>query len=126
MARLIALEVVIVFFGLFLSLSSCSAEENKKYLPNVPYYYGSFSGYSIPYKPIEELTYEEASQRDSYYVAHYDKEGKMTSFAKFLYGKFIFIDRYFYYTSGVLERREGVKFTGESYIQYFDEEGNLR
>lgn len=111
------------FSILFLMAASCKAEG--KYRAGGPYYYESFANYEIPFRPIGELTSEEAKVRDSYYIAYFDNDGKIVSFTKYLYGKFEFSDKYIYRSNGVLERREMTKSTGDIEIQYFDKKGKI-
>lgn len=109
-------------FLLFVS-ASCIAQE--KYHPGGPYYYGDFATYKIPFRPIEELTPSEAKTRDVYYLAYFNDGGEILSFTKYLKGKIEFSDKYIYDQSGILERRELTKSTGEVIIQYFDKQGRI-
>ena len=104
--------------------TSCHAQKNS-YIPDTPYYYGSFSGYQIPFVPSEPLSYEAALQRKSYYIAYYDKKGKIISFSKYLNKQMFSTDKYFYREAGTLKKREMIKASGEVTIQYFDEAGKL-
>jgi Family of unknown function (DUF6156) len=106
-----------------LMVQSCHAQG--EYHPGGPYYYESFSGYNIPFRPIGEITIEKAKNLDSYYIAYFNDKGKIISFEKNLYCKREFIDHYYYRADGTLERREGTKATGEITIQYFDKTGKL-
>jgi antitoxin component YwqK of YwqJK toxin-antitoxin module len=104
------------------SAISCNANDSGR--QGGPYYFAKFIGYQIPFQPSEEISYEEAKKRNTYYVAHFDEEGRIVSFSKYLKGKLIFIDKY-YYDSGSLARREMTKSTGETTTHYFDEKGKL-
>lgn len=106
-----------------LMVSSCHAQD--KYHPGGPYYYESFSGYDIPFRPVGELTPEKAKSRETYYIAYFNNDGKIISFEKYLNGKKEFGDQYIYKSDGVLERRELSKASGEVTIQYFDKNGKM-
>lgn len=114
----------VLSFGIAsLMISSCHAQE--KYHSGGPFYYESFSGYEIPFRPVGELTPDNAKSRDSYYIAHFNSEGKIISFEKFLYGKKEFSDLYIYNSSGSIERRELTNAFGEIAINYFDKSGKI-
>ncbi len=120
------IETVInaVTISLLLVLStSCNAQEKKH--QGGPYYYESFANYEIPFRPIGELTSEQAKSRDSYYIAYFNDNGAIVSFEKYLHGKSEFSDRYIYKADGVLERRELTKASGEITTQYFDKNGKM-
>lgn len=111
-----------VFFWLF--SISCYAEE--KHSPGVPYYYASFADYYMPPKPIEKLTLDQAKKRDfSYYVAYYDDQNRIVSFAKYLKGKELFTEKYFYTASGKLDYRQSTDENGITKLFYYDEKGKL-
>ena len=103
--------------------TACMAQETRH--TGGPYYFESFANYKIPFWPIKKLSEDEAKTRDAYYIAYYDKDGKIVSFTKYLYGKMEFDDKYFYGADGRIERRELSKSTGETAIQYFDKNGKL-
>lgn len=123
MSKVIILFMLVVCFLIMPLLISCYAEET--HLPGIPYYYGSFSGYQIPFKPSKPLTEEEAKKRDAYYVAYYDDQERIVSFTKYLSGEIAFSDKYYYRYSGIIERREMTKSSGEKIIHYFNENGKL-
>ncbi len=85
------------------------------------YYFESFSGYNIPFVPQGHITKAEAFNRNTYYVATYDSDGKLLEFKKVLNGKTIFIDKYIYNNiNGKLVSRELTKENGEKIINSFD------
>jgi hypothetical protein len=98
--------------------------QDKKYIGG-PYYFESFSNYVIPFRPTKEVTPDAAKAHDAYYIGYYNNDGKIVSFAKYLYGKLEFEDKYFYGGDGRIERRELSKSNGETTIQYFDGKGKL-
>jgi hypothetical protein len=114
----------VLSFGIAsLMISSCHAQD--KYHSGGPFYYESFSGYDIPFRPVGELTPENAKSRDSYYIAHFNSDGKIVSFEKILYGKKEFSDLYIYNDGGIIERRELTNASGEVVIKFFDANGKM-
>jgi len=64
-------------------------------------YFGTFIGYSHPLKLRGEMSESEAKSSDaSYYVAHYDADGRNTKIEKFFRGKLITTYEYVYPPSG--------------------------
>jgi hypothetical protein len=78
-----------------------------------PRYYGSFATYHIPFRPIEPLTQAEAKSWEAYYVAYFNTDGKILSFAKYLDGKREFSDEYTYDSMGIPVKRRTTKWGGE-------------
>ena len=107
----------------FIAFTSCKAQEH--FRPGGPYYYESFANYEIPFRPIGELSADEAKLRDAYYVAYFNNNSKIVTFTKYLKGEIVFSDKYIYSRSSFLEQRELTKSTGEIVIQYFDKKGKI-
>ena len=88
-------------------------------------YFKSWAGYSIPFKPVNEISREEAIQLKSYYLATY-KNSIMISFEKILDKQREWIDHYSYddKTGKILERVLH-KSDGSISKQKFDKKGKL-
>jgi hypothetical protein len=109
----------------FISLQCATCASQPSSRSGGPYYYGTFANYKVPFQPLEELSYEEAKLRESYYVAYFDSNSRIIGFSKYLKGKMEFEDKYVYSTNGILERRELIKNTGEVTIQHFNRRGEI-
>jgi len=116
--------LIILFVIALLGLASCGQEE--KYPQGGPYYSGSFDGNTIPFRPIEKLTEEEAKSRPVYYVVVVGYKDRIISFAKYHNGKKEFSDKYIYtYDAKYLERRELTASNGDIQTDYFDKSGKI-
>jgi hypothetical protein len=114
----------IVSFSMCLFFSTvASCKNEKKYSSGGPYYYKDWVSYTIPYKPYNEVTMEEAKTLNSYYEAYFDNNGKIILFTKYLNGEIEWSDKYFYTPDGLLGHREMTKANGEMQVQYFDKKG---
>ena len=122
MLKISTVTAMLVTVVLLLSLS-CIAKE--KHIPGEPYYYAGFSGYHIPPRPSEKITREEALKRDAYYIAYFDEQERLILFTKYYKGRLLFSSKYYYRSSGTLERREMTDETGKMIIDYFDESGKI-
>jgi antitoxin component YwqK of YwqJK toxin-antitoxin module len=91
--------------------------------PGVPYYFANWGSTHIPVKPLKELTEEEADSRHGYYVAYFDKHGKLVSFIKYIEGRKDWQEQYDYQPNGKVRRRQMIKVNGEVTTQYFDPHG---
>lgn len=101
--------------------------QNNSYPLGGPYYYKDWESYKIPFRPYNQISLEEAKNLTTYYEAHFNEKGQIVSFKKFLKGEVEWTDKYFYTSSGKLERRELTKTKPhEKIIQHFDENGNIR
>ena len=89
-----------------------------------PRYFGSFAGYSIPFKPTEPLTAEEATSRASYYVGRYDAHERLASFAKYLDGKRFFLSEYTYDQHGTFTKQKTTTQDGEVIEEWYNKRGN--
>jgi hypothetical protein len=90
-----------------------------------PYYFKSWESYQIPFKPIGMIPLEEAKKLDAYYEAYFDNNGKVLSFAKYLYGKLKYKVTYSYRQNGVLEGASTADSLGKITLDKFDTKGNL-
>lgn len=111
--------------AVFTLLVPVSFSTTNNLLSGGPYYYESWEGYGVPFKPRGSLRFDEAKKLVSYYEAYYDATGKIVSFTKYLNGQIEWADKYFYSSTGLLEKREMRKAGGEFSVQYFSENGQL-
>ncbi|MEM0995974.1 MAG: DUF6156 family protein [Bacteroidota bacterium] len=89
-------------------------------------YYASWSGYSIPFKPKREISFEETKVLPTYYIAHF-RGANLVQFQKYCDGELEWTDRYTYWPDRRhLQKRTMTKASGEQTIQQFDERGNLK
>ena len=74
--------------------------EQRTYHPGGPYYYSDWASYIKPFQPLNEISQEEAINREkeglAYYEAHFDAEGRIVLFKKHFQGKILFSEQYFY------------------------------
>jgi len=99
-----------------------------KYHPGGPYYYKCWAGSKVPFRPVDEITLVEAKLIETngypYYEAHFNKDGYIESFKKYIDGKVDWVDSY-YYKGGIFEKRELKKSDGSKIVEKYDKEGNL-
>ncbi len=117
--------IVIICITVFVLLLSVSCRAKEKHIPGKPYYYGTFGGYGALPHLSDNITREAALNKDGYYIAYYDEQDRLIAFAKYYKGKVIFSNKYYYRSTGTLERREGVGETGGTTIYYFDKKGKI-
>ena len=83
--RPLALAILVV------QLICIGCREHARYPTGGPYYYKSWASYGLPHRPIDQISYEEAKRLANrgyaYYIAHFDRGGRITSFEKILDGK---------------------------------------
>lgn len=118
------MRILILAFAVSLVMS-VACNNKAKHPPGGPYYFQGWDGYHIPFRPVKEITANQAKALKAYYVAYFDSDGKIISFTKYLYGKFDYGDNYIYDAKGSLERREMTKYTGETIIQYWNKNERL-
>jgi hypothetical protein len=82
----------------------------------------------LPYRPVDEMTHDEARQDEatgnSYYEAFFNDDGYITVFKKHYRGKVAFQVVY-HYENGMLTKSENIASEGKRKIQYFDEKGTI-
>ncbi len=76
-------------------------------------YFLTYSGVKLPLKLTSELQEGETENRNTYFRASYDAEGKMVLCQKLVYGEVEMEHRYGYYDSGALEEAE-ITMAGET------------
>jgi hypothetical protein len=88
-------------------------------------YFRSWGGYVIPYRPVGEITEEEARELRSYYVGEYN-DGSLLNFEKIVDGEREWIDYYTYDTkTSAIKSRKMVKADGSIIEQLFDPKGKI-
>lgn len=86
-------------------------------------YFISYSGVALPLKLVNELQANEIDNRNTFFRATYDGQGRMVLCQKVVYGETEMEHRYRYYDSGAL-REAVVIMDGEEQVIDFDEQGN--
>lgn len=86
-------------------------------------YYGSFSGYSVPLKPVEKLDKSEALSRKAYYIAHYNSSGDLVVFEKYIDNILFFRHEYSYHKNGKIKKYIGINEDGEKIVYNYDNKG---
>jgi hypothetical protein len=119
-------SICINSFLLALSMILLSCNSQNEYKSGNLIYFESFANYEIPFRPIGELTEEDAKSRKSYYTATFNDGGKILSFSKYLGGEIEFDDKYVYDQKGALIRRELTKSNGEVIVHEFDKAGKIK
>ncbi len=110
-----------VFFLIFSMLSGCMQKQGI-------FYFKSWAGQEIPFRPEGEISHEEAIKLKSYYSGYY-VNGLLTKFEKYLDGQLHWQDIYTYWqNTEILQKREMYHFdpTAVPYrVQNFGKKGNL-
>ena len=89
------------------------------------YYFKSWSGYQVPFKPIEPIDETELEEFDTYYIADYN-QGNLMSFEKIYKGEREWKDHYEYWEdSDKIKQRRMEKNDGTINTQEFDKAGKI-
>jgi len=120
------LKRIISLCSVFLLVFFLGCEEPPpKYPSGGPYFYRSYNGYYLPFRPTEEITFgqlqEIEEQGGAYCIAYFDRDGRITKFMKYDNGKLEFEDRY-YYEERII-RRELTRADGSNTFGIIDKEG---
>jgi antitoxin component YwqK of YwqJK toxin-antitoxin module len=83
------------------------------------------STHPYPIKPIQEISKTEAEKLSAYGIAHYDEQGRIVSYAKYLDGHEDWLCNYFYNSGSVFEHEECRAKDGTSIKRYFGPDGSL-
>ena len=122
------MKFLITQFVLIFSLLSCNTSKNMDEIATTQIkYYDSWASYKFPFRPVGEISKEEALGRVdvSYYEAVYKGEQLLT-FSKFMNGELWWTDKYAYWEDGkTLKKRELVEADGSSQIEHFNRKGKL-
>jgi hypothetical protein len=93
--------------------------------PEKKQYYGGWGGYTVPFKPQEPLSEEEAKKREVYYIGYYDDK-LLTVFEKYQNNVLLWKDQYEYWeNTAVLKKRIMTQADGSEKPQDFDKKGNV-
>jgi hypothetical protein len=106
-------------------LSNLNPFGEPSYHPGGPYFYASFSSYHFPPRPVSEMTLEETIEHAksySYYIAHFNNEGKIEQWSKFYPDGSSFCQK-FAYENGVLRTAATEHSNGEKSVIEFDKHG---
>lgn len=87
-------------------------------------YFVTYSGVKLPLKMATELEKNETQNRNTYFRATYDEQGRMSLCQKLVYGELEMEHRYRYYQSGALEEAE-ITMAGETRQIRFADSGEL-
>ena len=115
-------------FALILTLcietffTNCAANEPVKKEERI-IYYASFTGYSIPIKPQQEISEKDAKSMLSYCIGYYDGSGKLYRFEKYYKGQLFFRHDYLYHENGNIRENKIIDPNGTKKITFFDEKG---
>ncbi|MFA0962778.1 DUF6156 family protein [Roseivirga sp. BDSF3-8] len=92
--------------------------------PNSVKYFASWGSYSVPKKPQKEIQESELSDYPTYYKAHYDEEGRLARFEKYIDGDLEGYDAYEYYEgTEKVKTQTLLNADGEKRVNQFDEKG---
>jgi hypothetical protein len=86
-------------------------------------YFTSYSGITLPLKLLNELEESEINNRNTYFRATYDAQGRMVLCQKLVYGETELEHRYRYFDNGML-REALIIMDGDEQVIGFDEQGN--
>ena len=88
-------------------------------------YYASFSGYSIPLNPVEEISKRKALSSVPYCIGYYDHKQNLVVFEKWIEEELFFRHEYKYRDNGVIYESKIQNSEGKITVQYFDNKGNF-
>jgi hypothetical protein len=100
-------------------------ESDRASQPGSIAYFGTWAGYRVPFVPRDPITREQALQRQTYYVAHYNQAGQLVRFEKHLDGALEWVDEYEYWDDGTIQARLMTKADGTQTAQQFDRKGRI-
>lgn len=110
---------------IFIAMCSCKAQETENNKDKVKYF-ASWSGYSIPRKPQQQIDSTDLHKYQAYYKAYYDNEGRLAKFEKYLNGQLDWYDEYIYWEdSKKLKSRIVVNSEGERKEFKYTKKGKL-
>jgi hypothetical protein len=112
----------LVLFCVFF-VSGCEAEMTETGDKEEMVYYASFAGYSIPLKPVERISKQDALARTTYCVGYYNNRGKLYRLEKFLEGRLFFRHDYKYHDNGNIKESKTINAEGKEVVNYFDSKG---
>lgn len=88
-------------------------------------YFSSWGGYTLPFKPYDEISLEKALDRKSYYIGSYEEE-LLLVFEKVVEMETTFVDRYEYWKGrNKIKQRTMTKADGSVTVQFFNKRGKI-
>ena len=107
---------------------SCTMKRTTEIERNGIHYFKSWATYEIPFRPIDEISQENALKLKSYYIGYYTNN-ILLKFEKYLDNQLHWQDLYIYWpNTKILQKREMHHFdpTAVPYrVQNFDKKGNF-
>lgn len=88
-------------------------------------YYLTYSGVQLPLNLVNELEPTVISNRNTYFLAHFDGAGRFMLCQKVVYGEIEMEHRYQYHDNGILKRVEVVNAENETHILQYTEQGRM-
>jgi hypothetical protein len=86
-------------------------------------YFTSYSGVKLPLKMVNQLTEAVPENRNTYFRAYFDAEGRLIQCQKLVYGEIELQHRYTYYANHMLSQAEITDVDGEVTVLNFTEPG---
>lgn len=83
-------------------------------------FFTSYTGVALPLKMVGEITPEEMQNRNTFFEADFDSQGRLSQCRKFVYGELELEHRYHYSDSGKLHLAEVRNDGDEFQYIYFD------
>jgi len=87
-------------------------------------YFVSYTGIKLPVKMVNPLELADLSNRNTYIIATFDSQDRLTGFEKMVYGDVEISHKYEYDGQGVLRRAE-IYMDEETTEMLFDAQGSL-
>ncbi len=87
-------------------------------------YFSSYSGVKLPLKLVGEIAEEDMGNRNTYYQASFDHQGRLCVCCKIVYGDNELQHQYSYYENGVLKQAIISEDEDEVTTLNFDSSGN--
>lgn len=121
-------KIFAILLILSVFLFGCNIQQ-PKYHSGGPYYYKSFANYYIPFRPVSEISFEEAKQLEkdgyAYFEAYFNDKGYITMFIKHYGTACPFEDKYYYKDDGSI-LREMSKSDGTRISGMIDKNGRFK
>lgn len=88
-------------------------------------YYLTYSGIQLPLNLVNELEPTAISNRNTYFLAHFDDEDRILLCQKVVYGEIELEHRYQYHDNGKLKRVEVINADNETHVLQYTEQGRM-
>lgn len=86
-------------------------------------YFTTYTGMRLPLKLLNPLSDEEIDNRNTFFSADYDSDGRLIAIQKMVYGEVELTHRYDYHPDGSLRRAEIVQAGDAPRVLLFDAAG---